>query len=267
MAPDEVSAGGFPPPGIAAAIFDMDGVVTRTATAHAAAWKRLFDDYLRARSRRTGEPFVPFDADADYGRFVDGMARSDGVSRFLASRGIRIPEGEDADPPERESVIGLGRRKNGYFRDWVAAHGVEAYPSTIRLVGVLRERGIGCAVVSASRNLPEVLEAAGVVGLFEVRVDGNDAGRMGLPGKPDPAIFLEAARRLGVDPPTAMVVEDAVAGVEAGRRGRFGLVVGVARATGEAAVDRRRALRDHGADIVVDDLAELLPGPEPAERA
>ncbi len=253
---------GFPPSGIRAAIFDMDGVVTRTATAHAASWKRLFDDYLRGRSARTGEPFRPFDAAADYGRFVDGMARSDGIRRFLASRGIEIPEGDPWDPPERESVVGLGKRKNGYFRDWVAAHGVEPYASTLRLIDRLRRRGIACAVVSASRNLPDVLEAAGAADRFEVRVDGNDAARLDLPGKPDPAIFLEAARRMRVDPADAVIFEDAIAGVAAGHGGGFGLVVGVDRATGAEGASRRRAMRDRGADMVVDDLAELLPGAE-----
>ncbi len=249
----------FPPPWLEAAVFDMDGVVTRTATAHAAAWKRLFDDLLRRRADASGEPFVPFDAGLDYARYVDGMARSDGIRRFLASRGIRLPEGEASDGPDRETVVGLGDRKNRYFRDWISANGVEPYESTIDLIRSLLGRGIPSAIVSASRNAPEVLAAAGVADLFAAQVDGRDAARLGLPGKPDPAIFLEAARRLGVDPSHAAVFEDAAAGVEAGRRGRFGLVVGIDRATGDQAAERRRSLREHGADVIVDDLAELLP--------
>lgn len=236
---------------IDAVVFDMDGVVTDTASVHSAAWKRLFDEYLAERVRGTGETLVPFDRDEDYRRYVDGKPRYDGVRDFLASRGIVLPEGESSDPPERETVRGLGNRKDSYFRAYVREHGVRAFPSTVELVGRLKEAGCGAAIISASRNMREVLEGAGVGGLFEVEVDGRTAETLGLPGKPDPAVFLEAASRLGVDPARAAVVEDALAGVEAGRRGRFALVVGVDR------VGHPDALRAVGADVVVSDLAEL----------
>jgi len=234
-----------------AVVFDMDGVVTDTASAHAAAWKRLFDDYLSRRSRRTGEPYVPFDAGTDYLRHVDGRPRYDGVRAFLTARGIHLPDGDPADPPGRETVCGLGNRKDGYFLDHLRRDGARAFPSTTRLVGRLNAQGIRTAVVSASRNMVEVLAAAGVAQLFDTRVDGVTADELGLPGKPDPAIFLEAARRLGVPPNRAVVVEDALAGVEAGRHGGFRLVVGVDR-RGRAA-----ELLEAGADVVVGDLAEV----------
>lgn len=229
----------------------MDGVITDTASVHAAAWKRLFDDFLRGRSEQEGEPFVPFDADADYRRYVDGRARYDGVREFLASRGISLHEGDPSDPPDRETVCGLGNRKNEYFLTHLREQGAEPFPSTVALVRDLLAAGLGTAAVSASRNMQEVLDAAGVRELFEVGVDGRTSEELGLPGKPDPAMFLEAARRLGVEPARAAVVEDALAGVEAGRRGGFGLVIGVAR-TG-----RPGALADAGADVVVNDLREL----------
>jgi trehalose 6-phosphate phosphatase len=243
------------PEAIRAVIFDMDGVITDTASFHAAAWKRLFDDYLRERANRIGEPFVPFDED-DYRRFVDGMPRFAGVRTFLASRAIEVPEGDPADPPDRETVSGLGNRKNELWLEHLRRYGADPYPSTVTLVRELRVRGVGTAVVSASRNMSEVLDAAGLVGLFAVRVDGALAEQLGLPGKPDPAIFVEAARRLGEEPARAAVIEDALAGVEAGARGGFGFVVGVDR-TGHA-----DALRAAGADIVVSDLAELQLPPE-----
>ncbi|HEV8572765.1 MAG TPA: beta-phosphoglucomutase family hydrolase, partial [Actinomycetota bacterium] len=211
---------------IHAVIFDMDGVVTDTASVHAAAWKRLFDEYLTERSRRTGEPFRPFDVDEDYRRCVDGKPRYDGVRSFLASREISLPEGDPSDPPERETVCGLGNRKNGYFLAHLKEQGADAYSSTVTLVRDLQARGVRAAVISASRNMAEVLASAGLSDLFGAKVDGVDAEELGLSGKPDPAIFLEAARRLGVEPARAAVVEDALAGVEAGRRGRFGLVIG-----------------------------------------
>jgi HAD superfamily hydrolase (TIGR01509 family) len=236
--------------GIAAVVFDTDGVLTDTASVHAAAWKRLFDGYLRERAARTGEPFRPFERE-DYLRWVDGRPRFDGVAGFLASRGVELPWGDPADPPDRETVCGLGNRKNGFFLERLARDGVHAFPSSVELVRGLRAAGGGTAVVSASRNMVAVLDAAGIRGLFDVEVDGNEAARLGLPGKPDPALFVEAARRLGVAPARAAVVEDALAGVEAGRRGGFGLVVGVDRA-GQAA-----ALRARGADVVVADLGDL----------
>ncbi len=232
-----------------AVIFDMDGVVTRTADVHATAWKRLFDDVL-ARQAPSGS-FKPFDAVSDYRRYVDGKSRYDGVRDFLASRGIHLPDGSPDDPPERETVCGLGNRKDGFFLAQLREHGASAFPSTVDLVGKLRGHGLRVAVISASRNAREVLEAAGVNDLFETRVDGVVATDLGLPGKPHPAVFLEAARRLDTEPARAIVVEDATAGVEAGRRGGFGLVIGVDRAS------QAEALSRSGADVVVGDLAQV----------
>jgi beta-phosphoglucomutase family hydrolase len=239
-----------------AVIFDMDGVVTDTASVHAAAWKRLFDEYLEERSRRLGEPFRPFDVDRDYREYVDGKPRYDGVRDFLPSRGIALPEGDTGDPPERESVRGLGNRKDTYFFKSILRDGVTPYSGTVELVRALRAANTRVAIISASRNLGEVLEAAGVDDLFDVRVGGLEAERLGLNGKPDPAVFLEAARQLGVKPSDAVVIEDALAGVEAGRRGGFRLVVGVDR-TGHA-----EELRARGADVVVRDPGELLGWPD-----
>lgn len=195
-----------------AVIFDMDGVVTDTAAIHAAAWKRLFDGYLRERSRRTGEPFRPFDIDRDYRRYVDGKPRSEGVRDFLGSRGVVLSEGDPDDPPDRETVRGLGNSKDRYFLEHIKEDRVQPYTGTVHLVRSLQAAGVGTAIISASRNLVEVLDAAGIPDLFSVRVDGVESDRLGLKGKPDPAIFLEAARRLGVEPPRAAIVEDALAG-------------------------------------------------------
>jgi alpha,alpha-trehalase len=236
---------------IDAVVFDMDGVITDTATAHASAWKRMFDEYLEDRSRVTGDPVQPFDAEGDYRRFIDGKSRYDGVRSFLASRGITLPEGDPDDPPDRETVCGLGNRKNDYFIRHLREHGASAYPSTVALLRQLRTSGVGTAVISASQNAAEVLSAAGVLDLLDVRVDGSTAKELGLPGKPDPAVFIEAARRLGSTPERTAVVEDAIAGVEAGRHGGFGLVVGVDR------IGHPDWLRSAGADVVVSDLSEL----------
>jgi beta-phosphoglucomutase family hydrolase len=227
-----------------AVIFDLDGVVTDTASMHAAAWTRLFDDFLAARSTQPGEDHRPFSAE-DYRRFVDGKPRYDGVAAFLASRGIA------ADPA---TVHDLGDRKDRYFRELLAQQGVRVFRTTAALVRALAASGIRTAVISASRNCAAVLEAAGLADLFDVRVDGVVAEDLGLPGKPDPAVFLEAARRLGVHADRAVVVEDALAGVEAGRRGDFGLVIGVDR-TGHPG-----ELSEHGADVVVADLADVPVG-------
>jgi beta-phosphoglucomutase family hydrolase len=233
-----------------AVVFDTDGVLTDTASVHAAAWKRLFDEYLRERAARLGEPFRPFEHE-DYLRYVDGRPRFDGVAGFLASRGITLPEGTPSDPPELETAAGLGNRKNGYFLAAVAEGGVRPFASSLELVRNLRARGVRLAAVSASRNFAAVVEAAGMHGLFDAEVDGVEAARLGLPGKPDPALFLEAATRLGAPPARAAVVEDALAGVEAGRRGGFALVVGVNRG------DQADELKARGADVVVGDLGEL----------
>jgi len=247
------------PDHVRAALFDLDGVLTKTATVHAAAWKEMFDDFLRRRAAETGEPFVPFDAHEDYDRYVDGRPRADGVRSFLAARAIELPEGRADDPPAAATVQGLGNRKNELVLAKLAG-GVEVYPGSVRYVEALRDAGVPRAVVSSSANTKAVLGVTGLDGLFEVVVDGVVAEREGLAGKPAPDTFLAAARRLGVDPPAAVVFEDALAGVEAGRAGGFGCVVGVDR-TGQA-----DELRRHGADVVVSDLADLLQ-PSPAAGA
>lgn len=235
---------------VAALIFDTDGVVTRTAVVHAGAWKETFDQVLQERAESHGEPYVAM-SDVDYLRYVDGRARFDGVAAFLASRGIELPYGEPDDPPDRATVCGVGNRKNDRFLAIVRERGVEPFESTLALIRRVRALGLRTAVVSASENAADILEHAGAADLFDARVDGRDARELGLAGKPDPALFLEAARRLGVDPVDAGIVEDALAGVEAGRRGGFGLVVGVDRG-GQA-----HELAAHGADVVVPDLEAL----------
>lgn len=235
----------------AAAIFDLDGVVTRTARVHAASWQHLFDEYLRQCAVKTGEPFRPFDIDGDYRRYVDGKPRYDGVESFLRSRGITLPRGEPSDPPDRETVCGLGNRKNQYFHESLQQDGVEAFDSAVALIRRLRSRRIGTALVSSSRNARAVLETGGLEGLFDVVIDGNDIARLGLDGKPAPDLFLKAAELLGVEPERAIVLEDAVSGVQAGRAGGFGLVVGVSRR------DQAAELKANGADVVVADLADL----------
>jgi alpha,alpha-trehalase len=230
-----------------AVIFDLDGVVTRTARVHAAAWKKLFDAFLAERE----EGFEPFDVEGDYLRYVDGKPRYEGVKSFLASRGIELPFGAPGDEPGWETVCGLGNLKNSFFRQHLQEEGVELYPGAVDLIRRLGERGFATAIISSSRNCREVLAAAGVEGLFDTVVDGNESDRLGLPGKPAPDIFLEAARRLEVDPRRAVVVEDALAGVEAGRRGGFGCVLGVDR-SGQA-----QALREKGADRVARHLGEI----------
>ncbi len=239
------------PPHITACLFDLDGVLTKTALVHAAAWKETFDAFLR---RREGDGFRPFDADADYGRYVDGLPRADGVRSFLASRGIELPEGEDDDPADRDTVHGLGNRKNVLLLQRIHTDGVEAYPGSIRFLTAVRGAGLATAVVSSSANCKDVLEAVGIEDRFDVRIDGVVAAQRKLPGKPHPDTFLEAARDLGVPPANAAVFEDALAGMDAGRSGHFGYVVGVDR------VGHARGLREHGADVVVRDLSELIGG-------
>jgi trehalose 6-phosphate phosphatase len=234
-----------------AVIFDLDGVVTRTADVHATAWKRLFDAYLDERQAREGEDLSPFDIDRDYHRYVDGRPRFQGVRHFLSARHVDLPLGEPADPPDRETICGLGNRKNRIFRKLIEEQGVEVYGCAVALIRQLRRAGVKTAVVSASKNCPLILDRAGLSDLFDARVDGIEAERLELDGKPEPDTFLEAARRLGVDPKQTAVLEDAIAGVTAGRRGRFGLVIGVDRD------GQRRALSEHGADLVLADLCRI----------
>jgi beta-phosphoglucomutase family hydrolase len=240
------------PDAIRTCLFDLDGVLTQTAKVHAAAWKEMFDDFLRKRAAQTGERFAPFDPVEDYNKYVDGMPRYDGVHSFLASRGIDLPWGDPGDPPGKETITGLGNRKNELVLSLIRQGGVEPYPGSVRYVRAAREAGLRRAVVSSSANCREVLEAAGIDDLFEVRVDGITIEREHLKGKPAPDTFLYAARALEVEPAQAAVFEDALAGVAAGRAGGFGFVVGV------DSVGQAEALREHGADVVVTDLAELL---------
>lgn len=235
-----------------AVLFDLDGVLTDTAAIHAACWKQVFDDYLRERADRLGVPFVEFDSARDYIDFVDGKPRYDGVRSFLASRGIQLPEGDPADPPGTGTVCALGNRKNVLIREALAQGGIEPYPDAVRLLDQLAGSSLGLAVVSSSKNTPAVLAAAGLATRFDAVVDGRVAAELDLAGKPAPDTFVEAARRLGVSAEAAVVVEDAIAGVEAGRNGHFGLVVGVAR------VGNADALEAAGADLVVADLDELV---------
>jgi beta-phosphoglucomutase family hydrolase len=240
------------PPGIRACLFDLDGVLTKTATVHAAAWKEMFDEFLQAWAGRTGEPFVPFDVHDDYDRYVDGRRRQDGTRTFLASRGIELPEGQAADPPGAFTIQGLSNRKNDLVMDRLAKGQVEVFVGSVRYVEAVKAAGIPRAVVSSSANTQQVLEAAGIVDLFDARIDGLVAEQRGLAGKPAPDTFLAGAEALGISPRAGAVFEDALAGVEAGRAGGFGAVVGVDR-VGQAA-----ELLAHGADIVVQDLSELL---------
>jgi beta-phosphoglucomutase family hydrolase len=242
------------PAAVRACLFDLDGVLTQTAKIHAAAWKQMFDEYLHARASRTQERFEPFDAGEDYERYVDGKPRYDGVRSFLASREIELPQGKPSDPPAAETVDGLGNRKNELVLEMIHDQGVEAYEGSVRFVEAARTAGLGRAVVSSSTNCRDVLVAAGIEELFEARIDGVVAEREQLAGKPAPDTFLAGARALGVEPGGAAVFEDALAGVAAGRAGRFVFVVGVDR------VGHADELREHGADIVVPDLGELLEG-------
>jgi beta-phosphoglucomutase family hydrolase len=240
------------PAGVSAFLFDLDGVLTDTAQVHADAWKEMFDDFLREHARETGTRFEPFVVASDYLPYVDGKERLAGVRSFLASRAIDLPEGTEDDPPDARTVHGLGRQKNDLVLELIREQGVVRYEGSVEFVTAARDAGIHRAVVSASRNCRDVLRSAGIEDLFEVRVDGEVAARDGLPGKPAPDTFVAAARAFGVEPAEAAVFEDALAGVEAGRAGDFGWVVGVDR------VGQRDALLEHGADIVVADLSELL---------
>lgn len=239
------------PPEVTACLFDLDGVLTRTATVHAAAWKETFDAFLRDRAAETGEPFVEFSS-SDYDRYVDGRPRLAGTRTFLQSRGIDLPEGDPSDPPDARTVHGLSNRKNQMVLDLLEAGKVQVYEGSVRYVRAVRDAGLRTAVVSSSANTAQVLAAAGIADLFEARVDGLVAIERGLEGKPAPDTFLAGAEALGASPDRAVVFEDALAGVEAGRAGAFALVVGVDR------VGQADQLKSHGADVVVQDLSELL---------
>jgi beta-phosphoglucomutase family hydrolase len=235
-----------------AVLFDLDGVLTMTMKIHASCWKRMFDAYLQDRSARFGETHQPFDSVSDYQAYVDGKLRYDGVRSFLASRRIVLPEGIPADTPDLDTVCGLGNRKDLLVREMIAGEGIEVLEGSLAVVRRVRALGLKTAVVSASKNCATILAAAGIRDLFDCIVDGVVADRLGLPGKPAPDTFLTAARDLQVAPRRAVVVEDAISGVQAGRAGGFGLVIGIDH-HGDS-----RILKDNGADIVVEDLAEIL---------
>jgi beta-phosphoglucomutase family hydrolase len=240
------------PDTVTGCLFDLDGVLTRTAIVHARAWKQMFDGFLGEWAARTGQTFVPFDAGADYGNYVDGRPRLEGTRGFLLSRGIDLPEGSPDDPPGTGTLHGLSNKKNDLVLRLLREGGVEVYQDSVRYVQAVRDAGLSTAVVSSSANTAEVLDAAGIAHLFDARIDGVVAVERRLPGKPAPDMFLAGAAALGVGPDAAAVFEDALAGVEAGRAGGFALVVGVDR------VGQAEALRRHGADVVVGDLSELL---------
>jgi beta-phosphoglucomutase family hydrolase len=239
------------PPRLEAVIFDLDGVVTDTAGVHAKAWKALFDGYLKERAETRGEPFEPFDSKGDYLAWVDGKPRYQGVKSFLESRGIDLPFGEPGDAPDVETVCGLGNRKNVHFQERLRLDGVKVFQTTVDLIKGLKSLGVQVAMVTSSKNGSEVLRRAGLDDLFEVRVDGVVAAELGLKGKPDPDIFVKAAEMLGVEVSGSVVVEDAVSGVQAGQRGRFGLVIGIDRG------GNREALEQNGADLVLEDMGEM----------
>jgi beta-phosphoglucomutase family hydrolase len=234
-----------------AVLFDLDGVITNTAHLHAACWKQMFDEYLRTRAAARGEPYRAFDLVSDYRLYVDGKPRTSGVRDFLAARGIELPEGTPGDPPEAETVGGLGNRKNALVHKAIA-QGVDTFDDSVRLIHRLPQRGFKIAVVTSSKNCGAVLKAARLDQFFETRVDGNVIQAEGLSGKPAPDAFLMAARLLAVTPSRAVVIEDAISGVQAGVAGGFGLVVGIAREGNAAELQR------HGAHLVVDDLSELI---------
>jgi beta-phosphoglucomutase family hydrolase len=248
------------PDGVSACLFDMDGVVTQTATLHDAAWKEMFDEFLRDYAKRTGTQFVPFDPHHDYDTYVDGKPRLDGTRSFLESRGIHLPEGTPDDPPGTPTIYGLSNKKNNLVLAKIAAGGVQVYPGSIAYIKAVREKGIRTAIVSASANTKQVLDSAGIEDLFDVRIDGVITKQRGLRGKPAPDTYLAAAEALDVTAAQAAVFEDAQAGVAAGHAGHFALVVGVDR-VGQAA-----ELYAHGADVVVKDLSELLDHDGPSDK-
>jgi beta-phosphoglucomutase family hydrolase len=252
MEPLETKALGLPE-GIRGCLFDLDGVLTQTAAQHAKAWKQTFDGYLAERAKATGEPFVPFDIATDYVRYVDGKPRLDGTRAFLASRGIELPEGSAADPPDAPpSVYALSSKKNALVLELIRTEGVAVYEGSVRYLHAVRAAGLRSAVVTSSANGEQVLNVTGLAELLDARVDAIVARERGLAGKPAPDTFLAGAELLGLAAAQCAVYEDALAGVEAGRAGAFGIVVGVDR------VDQAAQLRAHGADVVVTDLADLL---------
>jgi beta-phosphoglucomutase family hydrolase len=240
------------PASVTVCLFDLDGVLTQTAKVHAAAWKQMFDEFLRQHAEETGTAYVEFDAGRDYDQYVDGKPRLDGTRDFLASRGIELPEGKDDDPPGTPTIQGLSNRKNDLVLTKIKEDGVETYPGSVDYVRKVRAAGLKTAVVSSSANTLEVLQTTGMTDCFDARIDGVVAKERKLKGKPAPDTFLAGAAELGVGPDAAAVFEDALAGVAAGRAGNFRIVVGVDR------VGQADALRSHGADVVVCDLSELL---------
>lgn len=240
------------PKTIKAFLFDMDGVLTQTASVHAAAWKEMFDGYLQKRSERDGSEFVPFNIGTDYVKYVDGKLRQDGVRSFLESRGIHLPEGTPDDDPDTETIYGLGNRKNVRVVEIIETKGVDTYPDAIAFLYAIRANGLKTAVVSASKNTPRVLDVTSLEDQFDYVMHGGIAAKMDLPGKPAPDTFLAAAKALGEEPAACAVLEDAVAGVQAGKAGHFGYVIGVDR------VDHGDELLANGADIVSRNLEELV---------
>jgi len=236
-----------------AVLYDLDGVITNTATVHASAWKQLFDSFLKQSAERTGAAWKPFRLEEDYRLYVDGKARYDGVRDFLNSRNLALPLGSPDDRSDQETIYGLGNKKDEYFETALRANGVLVYPGTVRFLHLAKDTGLKTAVVSSSHHCREILDTAGLTTLFEAIIDGHEIDRLHLAGKPAPDAFLEAAKRLAVRSEKAIVIEDALAGVQAGHAGGFGLVIGVNRR------DQAQALRQHGADLVIADLDELLP--------
>ncbi len=234
-------------------IFDLDGVITKTAHVHGKAWKAVFDDYMRMREKRDGEPFREFTHEKDYLPYVDGKPRYKGVRSFLESRGIHIPQGDPADSPGKETICGIGNRKNDLFREILKKDGAEVFQSSVELIKKLKKGGVRIGVASSSKNCKIILESVDLEGLFETRVDGVVSAELGLKGKPESDIFTVAASRLGSEPGRSIVVEDAASGVQAGRNGGFGLVLGVARENNED------DLLEYGADVAVRDLADITP--------
>jgi beta-phosphoglucomutase family hydrolase len=234
-----------------AVLFDLDGVITDTAKVHASCWKKMFDNFLRKRAEEKHVAFEPFDIQEDYAKYVDGKLRYEGVRSFLEARGIDLPFGDPSEPPGFESVTKLGNLKDQMVKEVIDAEGIKVYEDSVALLRHLRHQGFRTSLVSASKNAQAVLQIAGIADLFDARVDGEVADRLRLPGKPAPDTFLEAARQLGSEPSRAVVIEDALSGVRAGRNGGFGLVIGVARK------GNQEALKNEGADVVVEDLREL----------